>query len=391
VPFDLASEHQLRPEGGPSVPAWLEVQLRVLRQECQQLLGDWAVSVLAVGSVGRAHVEAGFSTKRIVKHHCVPEDFDLIVVLDRPGEVRRFLCRRLIGRYLVRSVADLKVPVSVGLIRKSELRRLPFTLFNYEMRNAHRVLLGPDPTPEMPDYDPAVMPLIEATRLLLNRGVLLWGDHLLLRSRDLSDQQLRAIALRNRKVVLALGDALLITSGKYHWSYTQRMRSAGGCLLFDEFKGLGLADRYLAAIAAKLSGEVPETDMSALRSDSRALLTAHERIFGLVEEARLGRRCETWQEYAREPLDYPPYLVRPALKRTVQLWEAFGLPRGNGFYRAHLHRPVEEILLRAFPLLVYTGANGAGFLRRYLNWPWRASGDPASIWQRFSRAWATTQ
>jgi hypothetical protein len=349
------------------------------------MLGDRLLSILAVGSVARADAEGRVASRLTV------EDYDLIVVLKRANMVERVLVRRVVARLLAREAENLAVPIAAGFMAWPELALLPFTLFNYEMRNAHRVLLGPDPTPEMPDYDPATMPLIEATRLLLNRGVLLWGDHLRLRSGNLVDRQLRAIALRNRKVVLALGDAVLITSGRYHWSYGQRMRSAWGCRLFDDFTDVGLVDRYLAAITAKLSGEVPEMDVSPLRSDSMALLAAHERVFRVVEEARLGRPCETWEQYAGGPLDYPPYLVRPPVTRALQLWEAFGLPRGNGFYRAHLHHPVEEVLLRAFPLLAYTGANGPDFLRRYLNWAPGASGDPASIWRQFSRSWATTQ
>lgn len=369
------------PRTATSSAGQAEDDLRRLGEELTQRMGRRNVTVLAVGSVGWAHMEA----RSAVDAHVA--DYDLIVVADHLTEPERVLHRRRIDRWLGQAAGTFALPVAVGILHRSALPRLPFTLFNYEMRYAHRVLAGADPTDDMPLYRADQMPLIEATRLLLNRGVLLWGDSLL-SGRALSQNETALVAQRNRKALLAMGDALLMASRAYHWSYRVRLARVADCSVFDHFQSAGLRGRYAGALEGKIDGDAGSAEGCPPREQAASLLELHAAVFRCVEERRLRRTIADWREYATAMLHYPRYLAPSRLKRLARLVRAFGAPRGNGFYRRHGRYAPEEVLLGAFPSLAYGGAEPVN-PRHMLNWQPRGSPtSPTALWHRFHSVWA---
>lgn len=359
----------------------LERDLTRLTRLLQRALGERVHSILVVGSIGRASAEGRAPSAREI------EDYDLVAVVDHLGPVRRALIRRRLAERLTQTT-KAGLPVSLGIVTLDELPALPFTLFNYEMRYGYRVLFGRDPTPAMPDFDSAEMPLIEATRLLLNRGVYVWGDALLLKTGDPGDEELRAIAHRKRKAWMAIGDALIIGDRSFHWSYGERIAAARRCTPLNEIGGEELLGRYVRAHRDKISGAHEVVDRTVLRDELRELLSVHETVFRFIEEMRLGRAIDSWRRYAEEICSYPDYLLPALPRRIVRLGMAFGLPRAPEFVLYSPRRAPEEVLLRAFPALAYRGARDPRFLGRHLNWRPRVVPDPLTVWERFHAAWA---
>src|SRR6185312_1331277 len=90
----------------PSGPA-LDYDLQGLALELPSLLGNRAMALLAVGSVGRAFREGRPRGEFAVG------DYDLILVARGLGELDRLMCRRRIDRWLRRAEKRYAVPVSV--------------------------------------------------------------------------------------------------------------------------------------------------------------------------------------------------------------------------------------------------------------------------------------
>jgi hypothetical protein len=237
----------------------------------------------------------------------------------------------------------------------------------------------------MVPYESERMPFIEATRLLLNRGVLLWGDALRAREAPPSHNDALSIAVRNQKAIMGIGDAILIAGGHFHESYSRRIENARACELFDRIDSPDLRKQYIRATNEKLGGEPPRFDRDMLRSETLSIFDLHEQVLRRLEGLRLAREIVDWGAYATSDLNYPKYLEGEWFERTIQLL-AFGPPRGNGFYRRHRGRCVEEVLLMAFPYLAYQRA-GLEFLRGALNWYGQSQPEESAVWRRFRRIW----
>jgi hypothetical protein len=373
--------------GGCSLPAaelelseqHLEEQLQGLTRRLCGACGSRLISLVAVGSIGRAYVA------RMPVSHVRPDDYDLIAIVDESRIIALELKRRM-NRCLERAGSNGDGPISLGVLRRRDLPKLPFTLFNYELRYGCRVLHGEDPSEDMPPYDSERVPLIEATRLLLNRGVLLWGDALRVRESAPSPDDALSIAVRNQKAIMSIGDALLIAGGRFHGSYRRRIEGAHACGLFDHVDSPDLRKKYIRAMSEKLGDEVPKFDPDMLRSETLLIFNLHEQVLRHLERLRLGKRFADWSVYAAWDLKYPQYLRGEWLERAADLLLTFGAPRGNGFYRRHRGRCVEEVLLRAFPYLAY-GRPGVEFLREALNWQGETKPDEVTVWRHFRQIW----
>jgi hypothetical protein len=357
----------------------IEEGLRLVTREVRRVWGGRLFSLVAVGSVGRAYA-AGLQASRLR-----PDDYDVVAIVDTDLITARRLERKT-TRALAGVSGFLGRPVSLGVFRKTELPQLPFTLFNYELRYGSHVLDGRDPSEALPPYQVERMPLIEATRLLLNRGVMLWGDALSVRNSVLLPHDTLKIAARNRKAIMAFGDALLIAQGGFHWSYSRRVERAHTCGLFDRVGVPHLRQRYTEATIRKLEGEPPKVNAETLPSETQLLFSVHEQLFRYLEELRLERELGEWDLYAVSNLGYPENLREASLKRLVHLLQTFGPPRGNEFYRWHWTRSVEEVLLMAFPHIAYQSPD-VSFLRRALNWHGRSDPAPVAVWNFFRRLW----
>ncbi len=208
--------------------------------------------------------------------------------------------------------------VDFGILDRGALDRVAPTVFWYEFLAGHRVLHGPqDALAGIPRIDPATMDAIEATRLLINRGMgLLWAW---LHLEDAGKNAKTYDGLRHRftvnamhKAVLSMGDAALIRSSRYHLSYRERARliASPGVTLPPGFSE-DFRSAHGAATRFKLHPEIPPADLPELRDRWHTIRSWHEAFFRWVEEERLGRSIGAWK-------NYPARAGREALARGAR-------------------------------------------------------------------------
>jgi hypothetical protein len=316
------------------------------------------------------------------------EDYDLIGIVAGTTSLSRKLARRRVEGALARRTNRPAQPVSIGLLPVEGLIGLPFTLFNYELKYGSLVLYGTDPTGAVPAYDATRLPVVEATRLLINRGVLIWGAATAQSASDPTAIAVDDLCHCYRKVLQALGDALLIRDGAFHWSYLERGRNAARCEGFEEFAGAGLRSRYLAAINGKRTGVPPRLPTADHAKDIMELFALHQEVFRSVERQRLGRDYPTWTQYAARGVGFPRALGGSPLRRFARLLKCFGPPRGAGFYRRNAGCSDEEVLTAAFPLLAYDGVRDGTVVGRLLNRRVEGHLTAPAVWERFHAVWA---
>lgn len=204
-------------------------------------------------------------------------------------------------------------------------------------------------------------PLIEATRLLLNRGAgLLWSLRIL---RGIEKSHDPDFVRRNmHKAILAIGDALIIKHGRHQAAYAGR-----DAILAEIPEGHGVLDLYRQALSFRLTPDnLPEGPSCEKELEPTINLWGKQWL--LTEGARTGRSFPSAEAYTawggrREPDQNNPRKWPRNLARN--------LPLG----RLSLVYPREQ-LFRRLPLLL---AN------REANDSWKiASRDFLQLWRRFN-------
>lgn len=120
--------------------------------------------------------------------------------------------------------ANLHVEFKLDSIEK--LRRGPVSIFSYDLVSGQRIIFGSKTIFLGCErhLNSTRIPAAEATRLLLNRcSGLLLAKELLMKS-SLTEVESDFVGRNLAKAKLALGDALLVTHGKYHWDCLERNR-----------------------------------------------------------------------------------------------------------------------------------------------------------------------
>lgn len=286
----------------------------------------------------------------------VYNDYDFFVVTpttSRRGNARIAAILRETGKRLEPEVG---VHVDFGRpLPQSRLPHLPYELMMMELKMGHVVLHGPnDILAAMPGYDPERVPLVEGTRLLMNRSVGLIQARMLLRERRPLTGDEREFAMRNTyKALMAAGDAVLFVNESYSPSYARRLRIFDGLSLKGVPRGEQLRERYHDAIEFKLrpSHALPSgKDLGAWIEDN---ITLFGNVFLWFERQRLAEPDMGWDDYVTRPNRLPAPSASESLLNVARNLRA----RAGAFSgpkRLHLH-PRDHIL-RNIPRLLYGDA-----------------------------------
>lgn len=179
----------------------------------------------------------------------------------------------------------------------------PLSIEQYELISGARRLYGKDFAGSMREVDPSEIPKWQGIRLLFNRMAELVGALVLASSGKID--RLKAV----NKLLTASGDALLLSTGRYHWLYRKRMEMLDG-LTAEEIGGPGThANQKEAIVRAyrdKLSGGVfwssrPEQLLSGV-------LDICDMAFRTILHRAMGIRFADCDEFRRR------YLRNPMLK-----------------------------------------------------------------------------
>jgi hypothetical protein len=190
--------------------------LASLSAEVRQAVGRNLVALVLGGGYGRG--EGG--VLRVSGVERPYNDLDLVLIVRSRRALPWDALHGIQHQYasLMGIEVDFSRPLTVD-----DVRRWPPTLMWSDLLQGHRVLDGPADilTANAPDLRSDRLPPVEATRLLLNRGAgLLWAERIVRGCEPAPDADF--IRRNYYKCALALGDALLISHGRFATPYTGR-------------------------------------------------------------------------------------------------------------------------------------------------------------------------
>lgn len=258
-------------------------------------------------------------------------DLDFFVFSDRAGKRERRAIEAALAPVSERWEKELGIAVDFSPVKNLDsLAGVGSTLMYQELRRGWKPVWGDAKFERhFPALDAAKIPVIEAVRLLLNRGMgLVFAGEAIRKNGDPD------FIMRNlHKSVLGGGDALLIASGKYRWRGADRVKAfreyAAGNGVDPDFAG-----RYAAAFRYKIEPDprLPEDPVEQWRQCRRLYLEAARRVAG----------C---------PADAPPEMTAEGLRRAAKAERSF-----RNFLRWTLHRGGMRPLRAAFDAPVVTVA-----------------------------------
>lgn len=247
----------------------------------------------------------------------------------------RHLSERRFGRALhvlgeiLTPQAGVEVEFKITSLR--ELAHRPVSMFSYDLVMGHRWLLGDDAllTYCAHHRDAQAIPLAEATRLLMNRcsGLLFAQERLHRREFTAADAD---FVRRNlAKAELALGDAVLVAHGQYHWQVRERHRRLEHLARSDSLPWIDdVLRRHATGVEFKLHPErsvASRAELAALHAPVTALA---QNIWLWIEQRRIGAPFASIHDYVQSSLnkcrDCPParnVLVNLRLLGLRPWWE----------------------------------------------------------------------
>lgn len=263
----------------------------------------------------------------------------------------------------------------------SRLQRSPVSMFSYDLVSGHRVLFGGEEIFSACGHhlDAAKIPLAEATRLLFNRctGLLLARE--LLRKTELSVDDADFIGRNLAKAQLALGDAVLVAAGKYHWSCLQR-RDALAAMPKKETAWMAEVQRQHAeGVKFKLHPQRISKSREQFQIEHDTISKLALRVWLWVEGRRLRNHFFSAHDYALSGVE--KCNDTPRWRNVLLNAKTFG---AAGVFDVAAARYPRERLLNSLPLLLWDEPMNDLRVKRHLQKELRTS---ASDWQGFVTAY----
>lgn len=285
--------HRYAVTGSDEFNTWLDTALTRLGADVATVVGDNLHAVVLAGGYGRGD-------GCVVRRQGIEfpyNDLDLLLVVDRPAAVPEQPLLAVSARYARR----LRVHVDFGRhLTIDDIRQWPHKLLWHDVAHGHRVIHG-DRDIISRHASPALLtppPLVEASRLLLNRGAgLLQAMRI---RRGVQHEPDEDFVRRNAyKTALALGDAILLRVGRYTAVAADKLARLDAIA-----KGLpgrvpdDVREWYRLALDFRASPDLA-SDTVADPSALRALAAAWRRVFLQIESARVGLEWPSVEAYAR--------------------------------------------------------------------------------------------
>ncbi len=236
---------------GNRIDALIDAHRDVINRGVLAIMGEEVEAIILCGGYGRGEggvfIEPG-------GRESLYNDYDMFVVIKPMPRSRKAFYQgelKKLGHSLEKGFG---IEVDFGPLKTlDQMRTAPFTLFNYELKYGHIVTYGADDILDvMPEWDGDSIPVMEAVKLLLNRGVGLFLSREKLAADPDSEATNEFVTRNIYKGCMAIGDAVLMCRRLYNFSYLQRielMKASSESLLV---KSLDIYDDYLSSMEYKL-------------------------------------------------------------------------------------------------------------------------------------------
>ncbi|HEX4265667.1 MAG TPA: hypothetical protein VH597_15130, partial [Verrucomicrobiae bacterium] len=276
--------------------------------------------------------------------------------------------------------AGLHIEFKVDSLQR--LRRSPVTMFSYDLVSGHRILFGDANLFIGCEHhlDASQIPLGEAARLLFNRctGLLLAKE--LLQKRELTTDDTDFVGRNLAKAQLALGDAVLVADGKYHWNCLQRRRALADLTTDEEpLWAQEVQQHHAAGVDFKLHPRRILKSAAEFRAEHETISRLAQRVWLWLESRRLNQRFSSAHDYAFSLVE--KCAGTPPWRNVLLNIKTFGV-------RTVLDRMADryprERLLNSLPLLLWDEALNDLRVKRHLQKELRTT---ASDWQGFVAAY----
>lgn len=242
--------------------------------------------------------------------------------------------------------------IEFKLASRREFERMPISMFSYDLVTAHRLLFGSEyffAACAHHCHAPKI-PLVEATRLLMNRGSGLLFARERLEAPAFTAADADFVARNLAKAQLALGDAVLTAFHRYHWSCKERHRRlkhdlalASAPAWHDQILRL-----HEEGVRFKLHPVRSAESREQLQRRWEEILPAALQVWLWVEERRLGITFAGARHYALDRRAKDQAGLSPR-RLAAQLWQG----GTRGLFSAEPFRSPRERLLRALALLLW--------------------------------------
>jgi hypothetical protein len=194
--------------------------------------------------------------------------------------------------------AGLQVEFKVLTLDK--LARSSPSMFYYDLVAGHRWQMGDDTMLArcQPHRDPAMIPLHEATRLLMNRcsGLLFSAERLARRTFNEADADY--VGRNLAKAQLAFGDVWLTAHGQYHWSCMERHARLGREATTNAVPLAELTRHHASGVEFKLHPARSTESRADLAARHAELNAIGEKLWLWLESKRLEKNFRSARDYA---------------------------------------------------------------------------------------------
>jgi hypothetical protein len=236
---------------GEKIDALIDGHLELIDKGVVSVIGDDLEAVILCGGYGRG--EGGVFIGEDGSENLY-NDYDMMVIVKPLGRAKKKRYKQeltILGETLGRQFG---IDVDFGPLKTvSQIKNAEFTLFNYEFKYGHIVSWGPKGLLDvMPEYEGSRIDVFEAVKLLLNRGVGLLLSEQKLAAGELDEAGNEFVTRNIYKAIMAIGDALLMCEGIYHWSYVRRLELMKSISSRQSVKESGIYQGYLDSMEYKL-------------------------------------------------------------------------------------------------------------------------------------------
>jgi hypothetical protein len=224
------------------------------------------------------------------------------------------------------------------------------------------------------------IPLAEAARLLFNRctGLLLAKE--LLQKRELTADDADFVGRNLAKAQLALGDAVLVAAGKYHWDCLQRRQALVELTIDEEpLWAQEVQQHHAAGVDFKLHPRRISKPLAEFRAEHEIISRLAQRVWLWLESRRLNQRFSTAHDYAFSLVE--KCTGSPTWRNLLLNMKTFGV---RSVLDQAAERYPRERLLNSLPLLLWDEPLNDLRVKRHLQKELRTT---ASDWQGFVAAY----